>query len=399
MTDLNNSTILIVDDTEENIDILLETLGDRYDICVATDGESALEIVAENHPDLILLDILMPKIDGYEVCKRLKASKRTQNIPIIFLTALSEARDEKKGLDLGAVDYITKPINPALVQARVKNQLELKLHRDRLEDLVNKRTKALENAQQSLIRAARLESVGQLAAGVAHEVKNPLAIIQMGVDFLTAETSGKDQVIDDVLTDMGDAVERADKVIRGLLDYSRDSKLDHSTDNINDVIERSLHLVNHELSKQGIAIKLDLSDDLPDFLMDFNKLQQVFVNVFVNSVHAMGQDGTLEINSRVKLFSNQTLNKGFHSHFKSGDNVIIVEIADSGPGIKDDDLERIMDPFFTTKPVGQGTGLGLSVCRNIVELHHGIFMICNRKSRGARVMIYLPCPTSGVKNR
>ncbi len=219
MTDLKNSTILIVDDTEENIDILLETLGELYDICVATDGDSALEIVAEDHPDLILLDILMPKIDGYEVCKRLKASKLTQNIPIIFLTALSEARDEKKGLDLGAVDYITKPINPALVRARVKNQLELKLHRDRLEDLVNKRTKALKNAQQSLIRAARLESVGQLAAGVAHEVKNPLAIIQMGVDFLTAETSGKDQVVDEILTDMGDAVKRADTVIRGLLDY------------------------------------------------------------------------------------------------------------------------------------------------------------------------------------
>ena len=399
MTDLNNSTILIVDDSEENIDILLETLGELYDICVATDGESALEIVAEDHPDLILLDILMPKIDGYEVCKRLKASKLTQNIPIIFLTSLSEARDEKKGLDLGAVDYIAKPINPALVRARIKNQLELKLHRDRLEDLVNKRTKALKNAQQSLIRAARLESVGQLAAGVAHEVKNPLAIIQMGVDFLTAETSGKDQVVDEVLTDMGDAVKRADTVILGLLDYSRDSELDHSVGNINHVIERSLHLVNHELSKRGIATKLDLSGELPDFLMDFNKLQQVFVNVFVNSAHAMGQDGTLEINSRVQLFSNQTINNGFHNRFKSGDNVIIVEIADSGPGIKDADLERIMDPFFTTKPVGQGTGLGLSVCRNIIELHHGIFMICNRKSRGAKVMIYLPYPTSGVKNR
>jgi two-component system NtrC family sensor kinase len=396
MPDLSNSSILIVDDTEENIDILLETLGDIYDVSVATDGESALEILADDHPDLILLDILMPVIDGYEVCRRLKASEQTQNIPVIFLTALSEARDEQKGLDLGAVDYITKPINPALVRSRVKNQLELKLHRDRLEDLVNQRTEALKNAQQSLIRAARLESVGQLAAGVAHEVKNPLAIIQMGVDFLSAEKSGKNEVVDQILTDMADAVKRADTVIRGLLDYSRDSMLDESIGNINHVIERSLHLVNHEMNKRGIATQLDLSDEIPNFLMDFNKLQQVFVNIFVNSAHAMGKGGTLAVSSTVKTLSDHEINGDLHNRFKPGGELIVVAVADSGPGIKDADLERIMDPFFTTKPIGQGTGLGLSVCRNIVELHHGVFTIRNHKAGGAKVLIYIPYPESGV---
>jgi two-component system NtrC family sensor kinase len=393
MSGVSDCSILVVDDIKENIDILVETLGGVYDLRVALDGNSALEQVVEEIPDLILLDIMMPGIDGYEVCRQLKAQPDTKEIPIIFLTALTETHNEHKGLNLGAVDYITKPFNPDLIKVRVRNQLELKMHRDNLEDLVNERTEALRNAQQSLIRAARLESIGQLAAGVAHEVKNPLAIMQMGVDFLTAEHGGTDQVLNEVLADMGDAVKRADTVIRGLLDYSRDSELDESACSINYVIDRSLHLVNHELSKRKIDVISFLSNEIPDFLMDFNRLQQVFVNVFVNAAHAIGKDGTLELNSGVQLLSKDVIHDGSSNTLKAGDKAIVVEVADSGPGILEEDLERIMDPFFTTKPVGQGTGLGLSVCRNIVELHHGIFTICNRKAGGAAVLMYFPYPT------
>jgi two-component system NtrC family sensor kinase len=127
--------------------------------------------------------------------------------------------------------------------------------------------------------------------------------------------------------------------------------------------------------------------------MDFNRLQQVFVNVFVNAAHAIGKDGTLELNSGVQLLSKDVIHDGSSNTLKAGDKAIVVEVADSGPGILEEDLERIMDPFFTTKPVGQGTGLGLSVCRNIVELHHGIFTICNRKAGGAAVLMYFPYPT------
>lgn len=151
-------SILIVDDTEENVDILIATLGELYDISVAIDGETALEMLAEFTPDLILLDIMMPGIDGYEVCERLKRETRTLKIPIIFLTALSEAQSEEKGLCLGAVDYITKPFNPFLVKARVKNHLELKMHRDNLELLVQQRTSELELTQEVTI-----ESMGTLA--------------------------------------------------------------------------------------------------------------------------------------------------------------------------------------------------------------------------------------------
>ncbi len=158
MGDLSQMRVLVVEDVEANVDILVEALGDDYRVSVAMDGESALEIVGNHLPDLILLDIIMPGIDGYEVCTRLKSQKITRDIPVVFLTALSEEEDEAKGLALGAVDYITKPFRAALVKARVKNHLELKQHKDHLESLVIRRTKEL-----LLTQEMSLESIGALA--------------------------------------------------------------------------------------------------------------------------------------------------------------------------------------------------------------------------------------------
>ncbi len=158
MTDLSHCTVMVVDDTETNIDIMVETLGDSYEVAVAIDGETALQDIAETPPDIILLDIMMPGIDGYEVCKRLKDDPKTEGIPIIFLTSMIEEQNESKGLGLGAVDYIAKPFIPQLVKSRVRNQLELKMYRDHLEELVKARTHELELTQEVTI-----ESLGTLA--------------------------------------------------------------------------------------------------------------------------------------------------------------------------------------------------------------------------------------------
>jgi putative two-component system response regulator len=158
LTDYYDFSILLVDDVEANIDNLVETLGHDYDVSVALDGVSALEHVADEIPDLILLDILMPGMTGYEVCEKLKNNPITINIPIIFLTSMTEEQDEAKGLALGAADYITKPFSPNLVKARVNNQLELKKqreelkkHRDHLEELVKERTQELALTQEVTI--------------------------------------------------------------------------------------------------------------------------------------------------------------------------------------------------------------------------------------------------------
>lgn len=158
MNELSGLTVMVVDDTASNIDILVDVLGDDYDIHVATDGESALRHIETYPPQLILLDIIMPGIDGYEVCRRLKANGATRYIPVIFLTALDDEQDEAKGLALGAVDYITKPFSPQLVKARVHNHLLLKRHQDHLEDLVRERTLEL-----ALTQEATIESMGTLA--------------------------------------------------------------------------------------------------------------------------------------------------------------------------------------------------------------------------------------------
>lgn len=158
MADLSSCIVLIVDDTVTNVDILVETLGDDYDVRVAMDGESALEAVQAELPDLILLDIMMPGMSGYAVCERLKATEYSRAVPIIFISAMGEAESEAKGLALGAVDYISKPFNPQLVKARIKNQLELKLYRDHLEQLVKERTREVE-----LTQAVMIESMATLA--------------------------------------------------------------------------------------------------------------------------------------------------------------------------------------------------------------------------------------------
>ena len=160
MKELSDCTVLVVDDTEANVDILVDALGEYYDVSVAMDGREALETVAEEPPDLILLDIMMPEMDGYEVCERLKGDERYAKIPIIFLTALTEIENKTKGFKMGAVDYITKPFEITEVQARVKTHLslvlagrELEMHNEILEIKVAERTQELEVTQDITIHS------------------------------------------------------------------------------------------------------------------------------------------------------------------------------------------------------------------------------------------------------
>jgi len=253
---------------------------------------------------------------------------------------------------------------------------------------VKQRTIELQAAQTRLIQAEKMESIGRLAAGVAHEVKNPLAIIQMGADYLAQELP-KDQTTAEVIHDIDDAVRRADTVIHGLLDFSRDKKLILKPGGINEVISSALHLVDHELRQRKITVELFLAEDLPKMALDQNRLQQVFINLIMNAAHAMERNGTLLIGSELKtVCSAADFARDREGILSLGQRVIQVEVADTGPGIREQDKAMIFDLFYTTKDVGEGTGLGLSVSHNIVSLHGGSIDIANRSEGGASVMMF-----------
>jgi signal transduction histidine kinase len=254
--------------------------------------------------------------------------------------------------------------------------------------VIIKQMSELKSAQLQLIHAEKLESIGRLAAGVAHEVKNPLAVIQLGIDYLS-QTFREDKDVMETVGDMDDAVKRADTVVKGLLEFSRPTELDIKTLNLNTVLEESLLLVKYELSKNNISLDKQLDDELPDVELDRNKMKQVFINIFMNAIHAMGKDGTLTVKTSSSQLSKELYNLHCKStkHFKTGDKAIIVEIEDTGTGIPEDKIDKLFEPFFTTKPTGLGTGLGLSVTRNIIDLHKAAINIMNRKAGGASVSI------------
>lgn len=249
----------------------------------------------------------------------------------------------------------------------------------------------LQQAQMQLIQQAKLESVGRLAAGVAHEVKNPLAVIQLGVDFLAGQLKENPPCLETVM-DMADAVQRADAVIKGLLDFSRSEQLDLKQSDIFSVIDDSLLLVRHELNSRHIAVDSIKPSTLPSLPLDRNKLKQVFINLFMNAAHAMPDGGNLTITASVQTLTDEELSiSGIcNGAFKAGDKVVMIQVADTGTGIVEDAVTKLFDPFFTTKPVGIGTGLGLSITRKILELHSAVILLRNRSDRrGAEaVMLY-----------
>ncbi len=262
----------------------------------------------------------------------------------------------------------------------------LSMQFDRLKESHEQLTQAhveLQNAQMELIQAAKLESIGRLAAGVAHEVKNPLAIIQLGVNFLEATVSGNRDVTE-VIGEMDEAVKRADSVIKGLVDFSRSEKLDLVVQDLNPIIENSLNLVRHELIKGHIALETRLDNSISPVAVDRNKIQQVFINLFMNAVQAMESRGELTVTTSEKELSQEELPRFSRQkhQFRAGDKAVAVEITDTGSGIPEDQLDKLFDPFFTTKPTGKGTGLGLSISRKIIELHDALIDIRNREEGG-----------------
>jgi len=248
----------------------------------------------------------------------------------------------------------------------------------------------LKETQLQLIQAARLESVGTLAAGVAHEVKNPLQTILMGLDYLVPNCPADNENIAIVLSDMRDAVKRANTIIRGLLQLSAATDFEMKAGDLNASVQRALRLVKAQVIASKVSVIRKLDPHLPRVRIDSGRIEQVFINLFINAVQAMSPGGVLTITTRSgRLGDNLTISETASRPFHRGDHLVMAQVQDTGTGIPPANLVKVFDPFFTTKPVGTGTGLGLSVVKNILDLHGGSIDIQNSAAGGVVVILVL----------
>lgn len=433
--------ILIVDDHPDNLDLLEALLGrQNYEVYRAESGTVALERVRQVEPDLILLDIMMPEMDGYEVCRRLKAEPLLAMIPVIFISALTDAGDKVRAFQVGGMDYITKPFQMKEVLARVSHhltirrlqqdlaaqnaqlqdeiearkqvELELRQKRDRLEQAL----KDLHRAQVQLVQTEKMSSLGQLVAGVTHEINNPVNFIEGNLLHATRYTEqvlrllgyyqaalptpppniqALEAEIDidflhqdfpKLIASMKLGTRRIVAIVQSLQVFSRTDEADLQCINLHDGLESALLLLQHRFvekaNRPAIQLERDYGD-LPAVECYAGQLNQVFMHLLTNAVDAIEEAWRA---SSPPTWLPEIVIK---TQVLTGDRVRI-QIQDTGLGIPEAVRSRIFDPFFTTKPIGVGTGLGLSTSYQIIQVQHGGLLAESRQEGRTKFTIEIP---------
>ncbi|HAZ46561.1 MAG TPA: hybrid sensor histidine kinase/response regulator [Cyanobacteria bacterium UBA11369] len=429
MLSQDSELILIVDDTPANLEVISDTLSDAgFEVAIAPSGERAFKQLQLQLPDLILLDVMMPIMDGFEVCQQLKANPITQDIPVIFMTALSDTESKTKGFELGAVDYITKPFQEAEVLARVKTHLQLRRLTKNLEQQVAQRTselnralQALQSSQLQLVQSEKMSALGNLVAGIAHEINNPLGFVNGNVNHIeeyTKDLLGLLDLYQQHYPQPIDAIQAEEEAID--LDYLREDlpKLIRSTQegikritnistslrtfsradsdrpipfNLHDGIDSTLLILKHRLKANETRPEIEVITNyglIPKVECFAGQLNQVFMNILANAIDAIDE---FLLNEK----TNQKKRNGkIHIHTELLNRSVMIRIKDNALGMSEEVKARIFDHLFTTKGVGKGTGLGLAIARQIVtEKHNGSIEVNSTLGQGSEFIITLPVNT------
>jgi signal transduction histidine kinase len=422
--------VLLVDDNPTNLKVLMEALrGQGWTTLVADDGESALEQIAYTPPHLVLLDVMMPGMDGFETCRRLKADATTAAIPVIFMTALSDTVDKVRGLELGAVDYITKPFQQEEVIARVKLHLKLTYLAQTLEQQVEARTQELsqsvqrlQQTQLQLIQSEKMSTLGQLIAGIGHEINNPINFITGNLacvggymqDLLELVTRyqetvpNPDPAITDLIEDidlayltedasklmqsMQDGIVRLKDISLSLRTFARSDIMTNRVEfQIHEGIDSTLLLLKHRTKADEHRPEIQIIKEygaLPPILCYPGQLNQVFMNIIANAIDAIDElNGTRSYEEARRQPSQITIRSEVHA---AGDRITL-SIRDNAGGMPPAVQAHIFEPTFTTKAVGKGTGLGLPISHQIVvDKHQGHLQCDSEPGTGTEFVITLP---------
>ena len=366
MNDTGKNSVLIVDDENANIIALTHILGSEYTVFTVKNGQTAIKVTEKQLPDVILLDIVMPEMDGYAVIAALKNSDKTKNIPVIFITGLRNADDEKKGLSLGAADYIGKPFSPAIVKLRVKNQIN-QINLTRL--IIEKETAEKTSRQRS-----------EFLSRMSHEMRTPMNAI-MGMTAL-AKNAVNTEKRDDMLEKINSASGQLLKLIDDVLDMSdiEDNKLHLSCSEFSFavMIREILNRINPDVKKkqQSLTTGIDLS--IPDTLMgDERRLTQVILNLLSNAIKFTPEQRPIRINAFVREAEEETL-------------TLQIEVIDTGAGISEKQREKLFFPFEQADGgidrKYSGAGLGLAIAHHIVGLMGGQIWVESEPGKGSKFM-------------
>ena len=410
--------ILVIDDLRDNLRLLSNLLTEQgYIVRKATSGIMGLRSAQLEPPHLILLDICMPEMDGYEVCCQLKALEETRHIPVIFTSALDDALDKVKAFQSGGVDYITKPFHVEELLIRVENQLKVQGFTKILEQQI-------EQMQLQSVQQEKLSALGNLVSGVAHEINNPLGFlagnIQPALDYVKdllelidlyqrkypndQDTQEKISAIDldyiredlpKSVSSMKEGILRIQEISNSLRTFAR-ADLDYPvTYNIHEGIDSTIMILKHRLKANEIRPEIQVIkqyDHLPEIECYAGQLNQVFMNILANAIDALdesniGQSFT-DIVANPNIITIKTSRKN---------NQVQISIADNGKGMSEEVKAKIFDHLFTTKSVGKGTGLGLAIAQQIiVEKHHGSLEVQSQIGQGTEFAIELPITASSA---
>ncbi|HAZ47253.1 MAG TPA: hybrid sensor histidine kinase/response regulator [Cyanobacteria bacterium UBA11369] len=433
----NNFLILVVDDNNQNLQLIGDILEEAgYETTFAMNGKRAFERIATAQPDLILLDLMMPVMDGLEVCTQLKANPVYRSIPIIFLTASTEKDDLVKAFKLGAVDYITKPFRGEEVLTRIENQLRLRLQAQQLQQLAQQEQEKaiqleatlqeLKQTQTQLIQTAKMSSLNQTIGGIAHEINNPMSFISGNLDYagryfqdllslvqLYQETypnpsrqilQRQDEVdlnflVEDwenLMQSMKNGANRINQLMLLLRRFSRLDEAEFKSTDIHQDIDNILTIFSNKLKSSENRPEIQTIKEygqLPRITCYASQINQVLINLLNNAIEALdkkaltqgemfGEPPTIKITTDVVCSNDASLPTS---------NFISIQIADNGCGISPEIQQKIFDPFFTTKPVGSGMGLGLAISYQIVvETHKGNLSCVSSAYEGTQMIVEIP---------
>ena len=425
MNDLEFSSpkadILIVDDTPANLRLLSTMMVERgYNVRQAINGQMALTATRAMIPDLILLDINMPGMSGYEVCEQLKKNPETTHVPVIFLSAFDDVSEKVKAFHSGGIDYITKPFEFEEVIARIQNQLTIQQLQKKLQDQNEQLQTALAElrmVQAQLIQKEKMASLAQLVAGIAHEINNPVSFISGNINYAheyiqsllnlinlyQKEYPRPSPTIRDLINEidlefilsdihkvvgsMKNGVDRIRTIILALKIFSRLDESDIKTVDLHQGIESTLLFLQHRMDGESQTQTIQIIKDyqkLPLVTCYASQMNQVFYNLLSNAIDA------LELQSRQPL-STDYIPTLWISTAQTKDETVTIRIKDNGVGIPEAIQPRLFDPFFTTKPVGGGQGLGLLTSYQIVVQKHKGHLSCDSTAGdGAEFLVEIP---------